>query len=103
MSRCSRPALILGSGAWALAATAYFYLAYRIVFVMRIGPTAVVVDSDAGMGAHTGDVLALPLSLAAVVCVALAISWAHRAASRPVLTVVRPRALESVPGLAAAA
>ncbi|HLG01802.1 MAG TPA: hypothetical protein VI916_15180 [Acidimicrobiia bacterium] len=77
-------------------AIAYFVLAYRIVFVLRIGPTAVVVDDSAGWGVHTGDVLALPVSLAGLVCVALAISWVYRAVTARPPLVVRPRPVVAV-------
>lgn len=94
LSALSRPALAAGSAAWGVLAIVYFVLAYRIVFVLRIGPTAVVVDDSAGWGVHTGDLLALPVSLAGLVCVALSISWVHRAATARPPLVVRPRQVQ---------
>lgn len=44
-------------------ATLYFWLAYHIVFSMRIGPIIGSIDEGAGIGVHSGDILAVPLAL----------------------------------------
>lgn len=36
-------------------------LAWMVVFIWRIGPVIATIDSSAGHGIHSGDLLALPL------------------------------------------
>lgn len=82
-------AAVAGLGSLALA-TVYFVLAWRIVFAMRLGPTAVTVSEGRGWGVHTGDAAALPVALLGLICLGLAVTWWERALRprAPALTVV---------------
>lgn len=51
----------------AAMSTLYFWLAYHIVFTMRIGPVIGVVNAASDMGIHSGDILAIPLALLGIV------------------------------------
>lgn len=44
--------------------------AWAVVFVLQLGPVVGTIDARAGRGVHSGDLLAVPLVLAALVLVA---------------------------------
>lgn len=49
------------SAACVAMAAAYFWLAWQIVFVWRIGPIVGTISESSNRGVHSGDVMALPL------------------------------------------
>lgn len=52
---------------WLVLTAVCLVQAWTIVFVLRIGPAIGTIDADAGRGVHSGDVLAIPLVVAALV------------------------------------
>lgn len=60
------PLDVLRSAACFVLSAVCLVQAYAVVFVLRIGPVIGVIDARDGRGVHEGDLLAVPLGLAAL-------------------------------------
>lgn len=60
--------MLAGAATCAALAVGYAAAAWWVVFSQRWGPVVAVVDEQAGMGVHSGDVIGVLAAAMAVVC-----------------------------------